>query len=231
MHFGLSSIVSASDESIARITGAWHWVSPECIVGKGTRSTDESDVFSLGMCIIEGLRVVNSVKQGANSPAFSLLPWGDLDNTAVKAHLSRGDLPLRPAGCSDDEWRLVTQMCCHDPAIRPKISTGVDALADLRSSKTEESVSQVRTFDVKPVLERKQLPEVLSAMKNLLTKLRGNGMRRVSRKLKKNLLGRVDGRVEIWHLYFSLWKRIEHVYAYIVSQQTAQNDKRLGLFV
>jgi serine/threonine protein kinase len=99
--FGLSSTVDASDESSAQITGAWHWVAPECILGKGTRPTFASDVFSLGMCVIEALRVVDSLQDGSDCNVPPPLPWGNLDNAAVKVHLSKGSLPRR---------RLVAQM-------------------------------------------------------------------------------------------------------------------------
>jgi ankyrin repeat protein/tRNA A-37 threonylcarbamoyl transferase component Bud32 len=229
--FGLSSIVSVSDESSAQITGAWHWVAPECILGKGIRPTFASDVFSLGMCIIETLRVVESLQHGSDSPA-SRLPWGNLDNADVKGRLYGGNLPTRPTCCSDQEWSLVTRMCCHDPVKRLNISTVVDKLAHLSPIEADESLSEVMIFDVKPVVESKQLPEVLSAMKNLTKKLRGNVVTRLSRKLKKSLLSQVDGRVEIWYLYLSLWKRIELVHAHIVaSQELGHQDEKLCLII
>jgi serine/threonine protein kinase len=202
--FGLSSTVSASDESSAQITGAWHWVAPECILGKDARPTFASDVFLLGMCIIEALRVVESLQHESGCGISHPLPWGNLENAVVKGQLSRGNLPTRPCGCSDDEWGLVIRMCCHDPAKRLQISTVVDELSDLRPDKADKSLSQVTKSDDNPILEGKQLPEVLSVMKKLLTKIYGNGMTRISRKLKKNLLDRVDGRIMIWHLYLSL---------------------------
>jgi serine/threonine protein kinase len=228
--FGLSSTVSVSDESRAQIPGAWHWVAPECILGMDARSTSASDVFSLGMCVVEALRVVDSLQHGSASPV-PRLPWGDLDNAVVKFQLSRGNLPTRPTGCSDDEWSLVTRMCCHDPAKRLKISTVIDELGDLRSIKSEESLSELK-LDYIPVLERKQVPKTLSAMKMLLKKLCGNGMTRFSRKLKKHILGRVDGRVEIWYLYLSLWQRIELVHAHIAaSLHIGHQDEKLCLLV
>jgi ankyrin repeat protein/serine/threonine protein kinase len=229
--FGLSTSVSASAASSAQITGAWHWVAPECILGKGGRPTFASDVFSLGMCVVEALRVVDSLQRGFDTPASVPLPWGALDNAVVKFQLSRGNLPTRPTGCSDDEWSLVTRMCCHDPAKRLKISTVIDELGDLRSIKSEESLSELKLDNI-PVLESKQVPDTLSAMKMLLKKLCGNGMTRFSRKLKKNFLGQVDGRVEIWYLYLSLWQRIELVHAHIVtSQQIGHQDEKLCLLV
>jgi serine/threonine protein kinase len=229
--FGLSPIANHTDATNSQITGAWHSVAPECILGKGGRPTFASDVFSLGMCVVEALRVVDSLQRGFDTPASVPLPWGALDNAVVKFQLSRGNLPTRPTGCSDDEWSLVTRMCCHDPAKRLKISTVIDELGDLRSIKSEESLSELKLDNI-PVLESKQVPDTLSAMKMLLKKLCGNGMTRFSRKLKKNFLGQVDGRVEIWYLYLSLWQRIELVHAHIVtSQQIGHQDEKLCLLV
>jgi hypothetical protein len=72
----------------------------------------------------------------------------------------------------------------------------------------------------------------MSEMKKLMKKLCGNGVTRLSRKLKKDLLGRVNDRVQIWNFYLSLWKQIELVHEHIVaSQQIGSGDEKLCLIV
>ncbi|EGZ14880.1 hypothetical protein PHYSODRAFT_436147, partial [Phytophthora sojae] len=118
--FGLSSI--ASKEDMPQISGAWHWVAPECLPetndaahnSASKKPTFASDIFSLGMCIVDALR--------------PCLPWGKLDNFLVRYHATKSKLPATPASCSDDEWEIVKQMCAFDPEKRIKISTVVDKL-------------------------------------------------------------------------------------------------------
>jgi serine/threonine protein kinase len=105
--FGLSSIISSADEAVAQITGAWHWVAPECLVGKSARPTFVSDVYSLGMCVIEAMRVVDSVQQTTTSCPLS---WGNLPNVTVKVLSSRGEMPARPSACTSEQWTLVTKL-------------------------------------------------------------------------------------------------------------------------
>ncbi|GMF26952.1 unnamed protein product [Phytophthora fragariaefolia] len=54
--FGLSFLVN--DAKQPAIAGAWHWVAPECLMNHNAHPTFASDVYSLGMCIVEALRVV-----------------------------------------------------------------------------------------------------------------------------------------------------------------------------
>ncbi|OWZ00875.1 LOW QUALITY PROTEIN: Serine/threonine protein kinase, partial [Phytophthora megakarya] len=104
------------------ITAAWHgWRRKR---GPSELST-ASDIYALGMCIVEALRIVEMTRN--NAPR----PWGNLANSTVKYHVSRGTLPSRPKLCTDDAWELVTRMCVYNPKDRIKISTVVDKLASL----------------------------------------------------------------------------------------------------
>ncbi|KAE8889224.1 hypothetical protein PF003_g26625 [Phytophthora fragariae] len=129
--FGLSSLADSEDSSA--ISGALHWVAPECLADKNvenaaTKTTFESDVYSLGMCIVEALRVVEAVK--TRKPSNGCLPWGVIDIVAVKYHVRCGKLPPRPE-CEDGQWGLIRRMCAAKPEERIKISTVVDELERL----------------------------------------------------------------------------------------------------
>ncbi|KAG1684138.1 hypothetical protein DVH05_011850 [Phytophthora capsici] len=78
--------------------------------------TMESDVFALGMCILEAVTM--------------RAPWKPLPDKDVRVAMTTGvRLPPRPIGLfSDDQWALVTRMCSFDPRRRPKISSVVHQL-------------------------------------------------------------------------------------------------------
>ncbi|RLN72365.1 hypothetical protein BBJ28_00019324 [Nothophytophthora sp. Chile5] len=105
--FGLSFFRKNADlEAEQGALGAYRWKAPECL--NGGVATFASDIFSFGMCVIEAV-------SGA-------LPWGNrIDDNAVKYHVTKGELPNRPAVFEDEEWDLVQQMCCSDPKQRLNI--------------------------------------------------------------------------------------------------------------
>ncbi|RLN31586.1 hypothetical protein BBJ28_00026834 [Nothophytophthora sp. Chile5] len=105
--FGLSFFrKNADSEAEKGALGAYRWKAPECL--HGGVATFASDIFSFGMCITEAV-----------SGEF---PWGNcLPDIAVKGHVTKGKLPIRPVMFEDDEWALVLQMCCFDPKQRLNI--------------------------------------------------------------------------------------------------------------
>jgi serine/threonine protein kinase len=54
--FGLSS-----GGGSVQISGAVPWLAPECLGGDRVSPTIESDVYSLGMCVIEGMLAVENI--------------------------------------------------------------------------------------------------------------------------------------------------------------------------
>lgn len=140
--FGLSG---ANDEELSErsVSQAWHWVAPECILGQ--KPSLSSDVYSLGMCMIEALRVV----EGSDD----CLPWvnsynAGLQNAAVKFLVTRKkQLPPRPRHCPNDAWSLIERMCKHDVAGRIQIMTVVDELEKM----TKQAQQTVSTNHVSPV--------------------------------------------------------------------------------
>lgn len=118
--FGLSS--TEEDGIDGQVSAAFQWVAPECFGVRGMVSF-ASDVYSLGMCIVESLRVVEDARYR--------LPWGELDNITVKVLSKSGKFPSRPQYCTDMQWELVTKMCRFKSEERIKISTVVDELRKL----------------------------------------------------------------------------------------------------
>jgi hypothetical protein len=79
---------------------------------------------------------VETTKQRENESMILPLPWGDLDNVAVKYHVvHERTLPTRPRLCTHEQWALVTRMCVNDQTRRLKISTVVDELERLMVEK------------------------------------------------------------------------------------------------
>jgi serine/threonine protein kinase len=128
-------------------------VAPECLEHGSSRLSSASDVYSLGMCIVEALRVVEATTSTETKLAIVPLPWGNLDNVSVKFQVVRKHaLPLRPSVCTDEQWTLVTRMCAFEPSDRLNIGTVVDILSRLagvdfsNDSKAEDAGTH--TFEV-----------------------------------------------------------------------------------
>ncbi|KAG1712817.1 hypothetical protein DVH05_000552 [Phytophthora capsici] len=118
--FGLSivttrSTATSSDES--GDLGAFRWKAPECLLG--ARPTFESDIYSLGMCILEAIS--------------GEYPWGNTLPDAVVARnvVEMQQLPARPEGMNDDEWQLVTRMCRYQPHRRIPIGAVINCAYNL----------------------------------------------------------------------------------------------------
>jgi serine/threonine protein kinase len=129
--FGLSLGIGGDNESSLQISGASQWLAPECLLGESRRPTIKADIYSLGMCIVEAMRVMEAAQREMDTRLFPSLPWGNLDNATVKVYVKNGELPIRPTVCTDKQWGLVERMCRFQPDMRVKISTVVDELAQL----------------------------------------------------------------------------------------------------
>ncbi|DBA05018.1 TPA: hypothetical protein N0F65_000706 [Lagenidium giganteum] len=127
--FGLSCVRTRSDVLSAGATevGAMRWKAPECLMAK--KPTFASDVYSLGMCIIE------AVTQEA--------PWGMATDDVVRAMVVNDHaLPEQPDCMSDRAWKLIERMCAFDPSARILMSEVVNELAWL---KQQEEMSEKTT--------------------------------------------------------------------------------------
>jgi len=201
--FGLSLAVDS--KATAPTSGAWQWVAPECLVAKkdeqtGVKPTFESDVYSLGMCIVEALRVVEAVEDG--KPPYGCLPWGILMNGVVKYKATRGEMPSRPSICTDDQWNLVTRMCVLNPKKRLKISTAVDELERFVKASTVantnnqvDHVTESKVELMHPV-NQESVVSMTATARNLLSQMQDNANQQDDSPVM---------------LYESLWGRIQHV--------------------
>ncbi|KAE9040617.1 hypothetical protein PR001_g6979 [Phytophthora rubi] len=194
--FGLSSVTSSEEKPL--VSGAWNWVAPE-LLDTNERPTFASDVYSLGMCVVEALRVVEAVKSGKKSSHF--LPWRVGDRTAVRYHATHGKLPARPTICKDEEWKLVERMCVQEPAERIKISTVVDELEMLAKLNTISEA--IDLTDTSPFNAESwgSIPEVVAASQELLASLQETQ------------------RDEVFLQYLNLWKRLDQVRTQIGGNQ------------
>ncbi|ETP42340.1 hypothetical protein F442_10735, partial [Phytophthora nicotianae P10297] len=198
--FGLSSFEASDVQPL--VSAAWHWVAPECFPGTKAggkehiqgRPTFASDVYSLGMCIVEALRVVEASKSGKGSQ--SCLPWTSPDLIAVKYHASQGDLPSPPAMCEDTQWELIKRMCVLEPTQRIRISTVVDEL-------------QAMFANVNNGNEESDISTKVSTMQKLKLALKSTICSH-SCATEKTHTG-VNQNSDVLLLYTSLWKSLEMV--------------------
>ncbi|ETP27784.1 serine/threonine protein kinase [Phytophthora nicotianae P10297] len=189
--FGLSAVENSGAQPV--VSAAWNWVAPECLSEVKPRPTYASDVYSLGMCIVEALRVVEAAKFGKSTACC--LPWTNPNRDAIKYHARRGELPSRPIICDDNHWDLIKRMCALNPGERIHISTVVDELATLANTnlntqkKNSKEIFPNKDTDTRPVAG------VISEARELLIRLHRN----------------IDRRNDVLDLYMALWNRMEEV--------------------
>lgn len=196
--FGLSSITDS--EAKPEVSAAVHWVAPECLPQTKSklqtleteRPTFASDIYSLGMCIVEALRVVEAVT--LHKDASRCLPWGLADQMAVKYHVRQGKLPPRPTICDDRLWELVERMCVLNPKKRIKISTVVDELERLAYANNQED-----ELTTNSPTDLEHVPTVVAAARQVLTQLQQH----------------TDQRVAELSLYRDLWGQLERIHGLI----------------
>ncbi|KAL4144874.1 hypothetical protein PRNP1_013999 [Phytophthora ramorum] len=167
-----------------------------------TRPTYASDIYSLGMCIVEALRVVEAVNSGNTTQPC--LPWGNQGNFVVKSHATKGRLPAQPKACKDNQWELVKRMCAFNPKDRIKISTVVDELAKLATT----NIQHADRADNTPTnsVNLKCVPETIAKARRLVVRLR-------------DVPGQRDA---VLSLYACLWDRLEQVHRQIDGSSDAE---------
>lgn len=109
-------------------THALRWRAPEVLSGK--RPTTASDIYSLGMCVLEALT--------------GDLPWGLLDDHSVHKRVLRGELPDRPVNLDDSAWTLIEAMCDVNPLSRPGMTTIVEEIAALAEEEAKRDLATGR---------------------------------------------------------------------------------------
>ncbi|KAG6614305.1 TKL protein kinase [Phytophthora cinnamomi] len=98
--------------------GAIRWKAPERLGEYDRGPSFASDIYSFGMCIIE--TVTGS------------FPWREtMNEDIVVSKVTKGKLPHRPDVFNDEQWDLVSRMCCLNPDDRVTISAVVALLGSL----------------------------------------------------------------------------------------------------
>jgi serine/threonine protein kinase len=115
-----SSRASGPTDSAIGVFGSTHWQSPERV--KGEEASFASDVYSLGLCILEALS--------------GKIPWGNQDDVMfwkerwypvddARTHYAPGPL------VGDDVVDLARHLCAHDPVQRVTASAAAQMLERL----------------------------------------------------------------------------------------------------
>ncbi|OWZ03607.1 Serine/threonine protein kinase [Phytophthora megakarya] len=214
--FGLSSI-AMSDDDKPQVSAALHWVAPECFLDTSAESYEQaktgttfaSDIYSLGMCIVEALQVVENV---AGKHTEVCLPWGYLDNIAVRYHARKGKLPSKPTKCTSEQWKLVSRMCVLEPQKRIKISTVVDELAKLVVDELAKFVEINEDMDP-PTCTMTTLSGDLNSVPVITAQ---------ARVLLDRLVNDVNRCNVEYSLYSSLWNHLERVRGQIDDNYSAK---------
>lgn len=110
---------------------AVRWMAPECLSGDdGGNPLFASDVYALGMCIIE--------------LASKDVPWGAhaSDDDILNAVVQDQRIPDRPPLLDDAAWKLVARMCAFDHTERPRLAAVTDALGEFVRTETAAKLPQ-----------------------------------------------------------------------------------------
>ncbi|KAE8986064.1 hypothetical protein PR003_g23059 [Phytophthora rubi] len=128
--FGFSYVRSQSVGLSAKSqTEAIRWKAPECLAPPDEEASAQfnprfaSDVYSLGMCVIEAF-------QGE-------APYGLADDDEIMARLFELEPYPRPAELQDDEWALVERMVQPDWRTRVSLQDAIDGLKALADREAE----------------------------------------------------------------------------------------------
>lgn len=118
-----------------------HWQAPELLDKSSSGPTEASDIYVLGMCVVE---------------AFSA---GDICNNG--SFLDRDFMPSRPSALADAwQWALVERMCSRHPKDRPSLAEVLASFQvfaeDEEKENTEFSFTKRRKKSRNPSLRQPQ---------------------------------------------------------------------------
>ncbi|KAL3664558.1 hypothetical protein V7S43_010311 [Phytophthora oleae] len=118
--FGLRSLVKRKDE-----LGAMAWRAPEFAHMTVLKPTRKSDVYSLGMCIIEAVTLKT--------------PLSEYSNAKIRQFLRSGGVKVdKPDEMTEPQWNLVKQMIAVSPVDRPNLSDMVQKLEEFADDEQME---------------------------------------------------------------------------------------------
>ncbi|KAG7399422.1 hypothetical protein PHYBOEH_008936 [Phytophthora boehmeriae] len=136
--FGFSYVRDRSNMSAKEKTQAIRWQAPEVLLVSAAEPDAEtnprfaSDVFSLGMCVIEAF---------TGEP-----PYGLLDDDEVMEKVFEGEVYPRPDSMEDDEWEFVQQLCKRSMTKRMLLSDALDKFKFF-ADREAANVEKVRLSD------------------------------------------------------------------------------------
>ncbi|RLN48185.1 hypothetical protein BBJ29_000282 [Phytophthora kernoviae] len=126
MDFGLS-FMSADSRPNVPPGGTVRWKAPECLAKADIAPTPESDVYSLGMCVVE------AVTGG--------FPWGKCPDLAIMFQVRRGvPLPKPKEFESDEQWKFVKALCAFDPKKRMKLPDAIRVLKKFADQELDQEL-------------------------------------------------------------------------------------------
>ncbi|TMW69732.1 hypothetical protein Poli38472_001888 [Pythium oligandrum] len=125
--FGLSFVEAGSLSVVKEIEdtlGAMQRRAPEFAKLTIERPTRKSDVYSLGMCIVEAVT--------------GETPWNGYRTDEIQSYLRNGEVKVdKPEAMTDAQWELVRQMITPSPKDRPELDAVISKLEEF--AKEEES--------------------------------------------------------------------------------------------
>ncbi|POM69640.1 Serine/threonine protein Kinase [Phytophthora palmivora] len=125
--FGLSfqESGSCSIKDMKDKLGAMAWRAPEFAHMTVMTPTRKSDVYSLGMCIIEAVTLKN--------------PWSGYDNEEIRHFLRNGVVSVtKPDEMTESQWELVEWMIAASPDDRPNLSEVAQKLEEFANDEEYE---------------------------------------------------------------------------------------------
>ncbi|KAF1318787.1 Tkl protein kinase, partial [Globisporangium splendens] len=155
--FGLSS----HSELLASGIVSARWEAPEVV--RGESPSTESDVYSLGMCVIEAVT--------------GNIPWGDESHEQVQSFVKWGFRPPHPANMSAAHWRLIQCMCVYDPGKRLKLVNVLEhlkyfAIQEYEKFRTQNASSSHQAERALTNAHGGIIPELCTSVEDFLQRLR-----------------------------------------------------------
>lgn len=125
--FGMSFFEGSETRADAKNLGALRWRAPEVVERGIAGATFASDVFSLGMCVVEAVTGV--------------VPWGlTIPDAAVKHRLHNKQMLNRPSGMEDSEWEVVEHMCRYEPVDRMSLENVIKKFEDFAYAEEDREI-------------------------------------------------------------------------------------------
>jgi serine/threonine protein kinase len=145
--FGMSFFVSEGQPHFKNV-GAIYWRAPEmALQGK---ASFESDVYSLGTCIVEALT--------------GDIPWQGIDESVVRFRLRQGELFQKPRTMQKEVWDLVVDMCKFEPSERLALDQVEERVGKFADDELEAECEREGLANEKAVIKVLDLGDLCSAM-------------------------------------------------------------------